>query len=55
LTAFSGGKPNPVPKVMRVIHSPNDTVAELDADKVPAALAALESGLRAWDAAAEKR
>lgn len=55
LTAFSGGKPNPVPKVMRVIHSPNDTVAELDADKVPAALAALESGLRAWDAAAKKR
>ncbi|WP_368563710.1 M28 family metallopeptidase [Pseudoxanthomonas sp. UTMC 1351] len=49
LKAFSGGKPNPIPKVMRVIHSPNDTVAELDADSVPAALATLENGLRAWD------
>jgi aminopeptidase S len=49
LTAFSGGKPEPAPKVMRVIHSRNDTVAELDADNVPAALTALESGLRAWD------
>lgn len=55
LTVFSGGKPSSVPKVMRVIHSPNDTVAELDADNVPAALAALESGLRAWDLTAKTR
>jgi aminopeptidase S len=55
LTAFSGGKPTPAPKVIRVIHSPNDTVAELDADNVPAALVTLESGLRAWDLAASKQ
>lgn len=55
LTAFGGGKPNPAPKVLRVIHSPNDTVAELDAANVPAALATLESGLRAWDLAASKQ
>jgi hypothetical protein len=55
LTAFGGGKPTPAPKVMRVIHSPHDTVAELDVANVPAALAALESGLRAWDLAAIKQ
>lgn len=55
LTAFSGGKPDPAPKVMQVIHSPKDTVAELDAARVPAALTVLESGLRAWDLAADKQ
>lgn len=54
LTAFGGGKPNPAPKVMQVIHSPRDTVAELDAGRIPAALATLESGLRAWDLTAKR-
>jgi aminopeptidase S len=55
LTAFSGGKPTPVPKVMQVIHSPNDTVAQLDSAHVPATLATLETGLRAWDLAVKER
>ena len=50
LGAYSGKKPDPAPKVMQVIHSNDDTVAQLDATHVPLALKALEDGLRAWDA-----
>ena len=50
LQVFSGQKPASMPKVMQVIHSARDTVAELDASDVPLALQVLESGLRQWDA-----
>ena len=50
LRVFSGQKPASMPKVMQVIHSARDTVAELDASDVPLALQVLESGLRQWDA-----
>lgn len=39
------------PKVMQVIHSDRDTVAELDPSHVPQALKTVEDALRAWDAA----
>ena len=50
LAVFGGGKPAQVPKVMQVIHSPRDTVAELDGSQVDDALVVVEAGLRAWDA-----
>ena len=50
LQVFSGQKPASMPKVMQVIHSARDTVAELDASDVPLALKVLEDGLRKWDA-----
>lgn len=43
-----------MPKIMQVIHSDRDTVAELDATKVPAALRTIEDALRAWDVANAK-
>jgi len=49
LDVFSGGKPAQVPKVMQVIHSPRDTTAELDSQRVDDALRVVEQGLRAWD------
>lgn len=49
LAVFAGGKPAEVPKVMQVIHSPRDTVAELDSARVDEALRVVEHGLRAWD------
>jgi Zn-dependent M28 family amino/carboxypeptidase len=54
LEVFGGGKPAQVPKVMQVIHSPRDTTAELDSRQVDDALAVVETGLRAWDAAATR-
>lgn len=51
LEIFGGGKPAQVPKVMQVIHSPRDTAAELDGQKVDDALRVVETGLRAWDQA----
>ena len=41
------------PKVMQVIHSDRDTVAELDPANVPRALGTIEDALRAWDASAK--
>jgi aminopeptidase S len=51
LTVFGGAKPERMPKVMQVIHSPRDTTAELDRARVDDALRVVEAGLRAWDAA----
>lgn len=51
LAVFSGQKPPVAPKVMQVIHSARDTVAEIDAVHVGKALAVVERGLRDWDAA----
>ncbi|WFC40366.1 M28 family metallopeptidase [Pseudoxanthomonas sp. SE1] len=51
LAVFGGAKPDRMPKVMQVIHSPRDTAAELDRARVDDALRVVEAGLRAWDAA----
>ncbi len=51
LAVFGGAQPAQMPKVMQVIHSPRDTVAELDNARVGDALRVVEAGLRAWDAA----
>lgn len=52
LAVFAGKTPATPPKVMQVIHSPRDTVAELDDGRVGDALDVIEQGLRDWDAAA---
>ena len=55
LEVFGGGKPAQVPKVMQVIHSPRDTTAELDSQRVDDALRVIEQGLRMWDKAATSK
>jgi len=50
LQVFSRQKPERMPKVMEVIHSDKDTVGQLDATGIPAAVAALDAALRSWDA-----
>jgi len=49
LQVFAGQKPDPAPKVMRVIHSPQDDASQLDPANVPKALQVLDAGLRALD------
>jgi hypothetical protein len=51
LQVFGGAKPATMPKVMQVIHTPADTVSQLQSTNVPKALKVLEAGLRDWDAA----
>lgn len=50
LAAFTGGQPARVPKAARVLHSPNDTLDQIDATHFPQAIKALEDAIRAWDA-----
>ncbi|UNK57114.1 M28 family metallopeptidase [Pseudoxanthomonas daejeonensis] len=50
LQVFAGQKPAQAPKVMKVIHSPQDGIDQLDARNVPRALRVLENGLRSLDA-----
>lgn len=50
LQMFSGGKPTHMPKVMEVIHTPDDTLSQVDAAAVETAIDAVEAALRAWDA-----
>ena len=50
LQVFAGQKPAQAPKVMQVIHSPQDDMAQLDAGNVPRALHVIEDGLRSLDA-----
>jgi len=50
LEEFAGKKVEPAPKVMRVIHSDNDTLAQLDAAEAAKGVGAVEAALRAWDA-----
>lgn len=50
LAEFGGRTPDPMPKVMTVIHSPNDTVAQIDADAAAKGVDAVEAAIRAWDA-----
>ncbi|HJR72237.1 MAG TPA: M28 family peptidase [Luteimonas sp.] len=50
LDEFAGKKVDPAPKVMQVIHSDNDTLAQLDATEAAKGVDAVEAALRAWDA-----
>jgi Iap family predicted aminopeptidase len=50
LQVYAGEKPAQVPKVAQVIHSPRDTVAEIDTTSIPQALRTIEEALRSWDA-----
>ncbi len=49
---YAKQKPTNPPKIMQVIHSDRDTVAELDPANVPRALKTIEEALRTWDAGA---
>ncbi|HEY1137078.1 MAG TPA: M28 family metallopeptidase [Xanthomonadaceae bacterium] len=53
LAVFSGRKPESMPKVMQVIHSPADTIEHVDADAVAKGIDAVEAAIRAWDAGVE--
>ncbi|MBL8263819.1 MAG: M28 family peptidase [Xanthomonadaceae bacterium] len=50
LAVFEGRKPDSMPKVMRVIHSPEDTADHVDADAAAKGIDAVEAAIRAWDA-----
>ena len=52
LAAYAGDKPDATPKVMHVIHSERDTLAQLDPDAAARGIDAIEAALRQWDAAA---
>ncbi|SOD51867.1 M28 family peptidase [Pseudoxanthomonas wuyuanensis] len=51
LAVFGGQNPPVAPKVMQVIHSARDTIAEIDAVHIGKALTVVERGLRDWDSA----
>lgn len=53
LAEFAGQSPDPMPKVMAVIHSPNDTVEQIDPAAAARGIDAIEAALRAWDAKAD--
>jgi Zn-dependent M28 family amino/carboxypeptidase len=52
LDAYSGKKLKTVPKVMRVIHTRNDTLAQVDPNAAARGVDAVEDALRRWDATA---
>ncbi|TDK23713.1 Zn-dependent exopeptidase M28 [Luteimonas aestuarii] len=52
LEMFTGKTPRAMPKVMQVIHSERDTLAEVDPAAVETAIDAIEAALREWDAGA---
>jgi len=51
LKAFAHEKVDPPAKVMQVIHSDNDTLAQVDATQAARGVDAVEDALRRWDAA----
>lgn len=51
LAVFAGKRPMSPPKVMKVIHSPNDTVDQVDEAAAAKGIDAVEAAIRAWDAA----
>lgn len=53
LAAYAGKKPRTMPKVMRVIHSDADTLAQVDATAAMRGVDAVEDALRRWDAGGE--
>jgi Zn-dependent M28 family amino/carboxypeptidase len=50
LATFAGKRPMSPPKVMKVIHSPNDTVDQVDEAAAAKGIDAVEDAIRAWDA-----
>jgi hypothetical protein len=50
LEMFAGKRVMSRPKVMTVIHSPNDTVEHIDATAAARGVDAVEAAIRAWDA-----
>jgi aminopeptidase S len=50
LQAYKGEAPKKMPKVMAVIHSDRDTLAEIDAAAAAKGVDAVEAAIRAWDA-----
>ena len=50
LAMFAGKRPMSPPKVMKVIHSTDDTVEEIDEAAAARGVDAVEAALRAWDA-----
>ena len=50
LAVFAGKRPTSSPKVMEVIHSPNDTIDEVDEAAAAKGVDAVEAAIRAWDA-----
>ena len=52
LDAYAGKKLATVPKVMQVIHTDGDTLAQIDANAAARGVDAVEAALRRWDAEA---
>lgn len=50
LDAYAGKTPDPMPKVMKVIHTGNDTLDQLEPDAAVRGVDAIERALRLWDA-----
>lgn len=50
LAMFAGKPPASPPKVMKVIHSPNDTIDQVDESAAAKGIDAVEAAIRAWDA-----
>jgi Zn-dependent M28 family amino/carboxypeptidase len=50
LDAYAGKKPATMPKVMQVIHTDQDTLAQIDANAAAKGVDAIEAALRRWDA-----
>jgi len=50
LDAYAGKKPAAMPKVMQVIHTNGDTLAQIDANAAAHGVDAVEAALRRWDA-----
>ncbi|WP_460761686.1 M28 family metallopeptidase [Lysobacter fragariae] len=53
LDAYAGKQLSVVPKVMQVIHSDGDTLAQLDANAAARGVDAVEAALRQWDAGSQ--
>ena len=49
LDAYAGKKPKTMPKVMQVIHTDGDTLAQIDANAAAQGVDAIEDALRRWD------
>lgn len=50
LAMFSGKRAMSPPKVMKVIHTPNDTIDQVDEAAAAKGIDAVEAAIRAWDA-----
>lgn len=53
LDAYAGKESSALPKVMQVIHTDGDTLAQIDADAAAQGVDAVEAALRRWDADAK--